>query len=77
MADRINYKDAEQALEEYLDSCYTVSHSSATVNGYRNAITGKTNGFRRFLKERHDCNEMLFFVPPFPEDVKTLFTLKL
>ena len=58
MADRINYKDAEQALEEYLDSCYTVSHSSATVNGYRNAITGKTNGFRKFLKERHDCDEI-------------------
>ena len=58
MADRINYKDAEQALEEFLDSCYTVSHSSATVNGYRNAITGKTNGFRKFLKERYDCDEI-------------------
>lgn len=58
MADRINYNNAEQALQEYLDSCYTVSHSSATVNGYKNAITGKTNGFRKFLKERHDCDEI-------------------
>jgi len=58
MADRINYGNAEQALQEFLDSCYAVSHSSATVNGYKNAITGKSNGFRKFLKERYDCDEI-------------------
>ena len=58
MANRINYDDAEQALQEYLDSCYAVSHSSATVNGYKNAITGKRNGFRIFLKEKYDYNEV-------------------
>lgn len=58
MADRINYNNAEQALQEFLDSCYTVSHSMATVNGYRNAITGKANGFRKFLKERYDHDEI-------------------
>ncbi len=58
MADRINYNNAEQALQEFLDSCYAVSHSTATVNGYKNAITGKTKGFRKFLKERYDCNEI-------------------
>lgn len=31
MSDRINYKDAEQSLEEFLDSCYSVSHRNATV----------------------------------------------
>lgn len=58
MADRINYESSEQALQEFLDSCYAVSHSTATVNGYKNAITGKTKGFRIFLKERYDCDEI-------------------
>jgi integrase len=58
MVNRINYKDAEQALQEFLDSCYAVSHSTATVNGYKNAITGKSNGFRKFLKEKYDYNEI-------------------
>lgn len=58
MSDRINYKDAEIALEEFLDSSYSVSHSNATVRGYRSAIISKTNGFRKFLRERHDCDEI-------------------
>lgn len=58
MADRINYKDAEQSLKEFLDSCYFVSHSNANVRGYKNAIISKTNGFRKFLRERHDCDEI-------------------
>ena len=58
MSDRINYKDAEQALEEFLDSCYSVSHSNATVRGYKSAIISKTNGFRKFLRERYECDEI-------------------
>lgn len=58
MADRINYENAEQALQEFLDSCYAVSHSLATVNGYKNAVTGKINGFRKFLQDRYNCDEI-------------------
>jgi len=58
MSDRVNYKNAEQALQEFLDSCYAVSHSLATVNGYKNAVTGKTNGFRKFLKEKYNYDEI-------------------
>ncbi len=59
MAVRISFENSEQALQEYLDSCYAVSHSTATVNGYKNAITGKTKGFRIFLKERYDCDGLV------------------
>ena len=76
MADRINYKDAEQALEEFLDSCYTVSHSSATVNGYKNAITGKTNGFRKFLKDRYDCDEIQLCIRIKSDDLEVYQILK-
>ncbi|MBI2128467.1 MAG: hypothetical protein HYU00_05480, partial [Nitrosarchaeum sp.] len=58
MSDRINYKDAEIALEEFLDSSYSVSHSNATVRGYRSAIVSNTNGFRKFLRERCNCDEI-------------------
>lgn len=58
MSNQINYKNAEQALQEFLDSCYAVSHSNATVNGYRTAITGRTNGFRKFLNDRDYCDEI-------------------
>lgn len=58
MADRINYKDAELALQEFLDSCYAVSHSNSTVRGYKSAIVSKTNGFRKFLREKCDCDEI-------------------
>ena len=51
MADQINYENAGQSLQEFLDSCHIVSHSTATVNGYKNAITGKTKRFRVFFKE--------------------------
>lgn len=62
MANRLNYDDAEQALQEFLDSCYTVSHSSATVNGYKNAITGKQNGFRVFLRDKYDYDEIVLCI---------------
>ena len=58
MANRINYDNADNALQEFLDSCYAVSHSSATVNGYKNAITGKRNGFRVFLRDKYDYDEI-------------------
>ena len=58
MSNRINYKDAEQSLEEFLDSCYFASHSNATLLDYKSAIISKTNGFRKFLRERHGCDKI-------------------
>ena len=76
MADRINYENSEQALQEFLDSCYAVSHSTATVNGYKNAITGKTKGFRIFLKERYDCDEIELVIRIKNEDLDVYQILK-
>lgn len=76
MADKINYNNAEQALQEFLDSCYAVSHSSATVSGYKNAITGKTNGFRNFLKDRCNCDEIQLCVGIKNEEIDVYQILK-
>ncbi len=76
MADRINYENSEQSLQEYLDSCYAVSHSTATVNGYKNAITGRTKGFRIFLKERYDCDEIELVIRIKNEDLDVYQILK-
>jgi len=54
----VAYKSADQSLQEFLDSAFTTSHSTATVTGYKYAITSKVGGFRRFLKERYDCDEI-------------------
>ena len=51
-------KTPEQALEDYLDSIYILSHSEASVKSYRTGIVGEKNGFRIFLKEKHNCNEI-------------------
>jgi hypothetical protein len=48
----------EEALEGYLDFIYTGSHSDASVKAYRTALTGAKNGFRLFLKEKHNCHEV-------------------
>lgn len=51
-------KTPEQALEDYLDSIYILSHSEASLKSYRTGIIGEKNGFRIFLKEKHNCNEI-------------------
>ena len=51
-------KTPEQALEDYLDSIYILSHSEASLKSYRTGIVGEKNGFRVFLKEKHNCNEI-------------------
>jgi len=51
-------KTPEQALEGYLDSIYIQSHSKASVSAYRTAIDGTKNGFRIFLKEKYNCDEI-------------------
>ncbi len=76
MAVRISFENSEQALQEYLDSCYAVSHSTATVNGYKNAITGKTKGFRKFLKEKYHCDEIELVIRIKNEDLDVYQVLK-
>lgn len=58
MSNQSNYKDPDIALEEFLDSCYAVSHSNSTIHAYKSAIISNTNGFRKFLVERYNYNEI-------------------
>jgi len=58
LSNQIYYKSQDQALQEFLDSSYAVSHSSATVNAYKSEVISKTNGFGEFLKNRYDCDEI-------------------
>jgi len=58
MSNQIHYKNQDQVLQEFLDSSYTVSHSSTAVNAHKSGVVGKTNGFRQFLKNRYDCDEI-------------------
>ena len=51
----------DRELTDYLDSVYVKSHSDRTYASYRMAITNKhKNGFRDFLYERHNCDEIQF-----------------
>ncbi|SRR5579885_62833 len=49
---------SDQALRDYLDRVYIQSHSKASVKSYRVGITGSNNGFRTFLKEKYNCDEI-------------------
>ena len=60
MSLKIEESTPEQALQEYLDSIYIISHSKASVKAYRGAIAGSKNGFRVFLKEKYNCDEIQF-----------------
>jgi len=58
MSSKIQVKTPKQTLEDYLDSIYIQSHSKASVASYRTAIDGTKNGFRMFLKEKYNCDEI-------------------
>ncbi len=58
MSSKTQIKTPDQALEDYLDSIYILSHSKASVSAYRTAIDGTKNGFRKFLKEKYNCDEI-------------------
>jgi len=58
MSLRIKEKSAEQMLNDYLDTIYLQSHSASSKKTYRTAIVGIKNGFRIFLKEKHNCDEV-------------------
>ncbi len=61
MMQSVSHQSADQALQEFLDSAFTTSHSTATVTGYKYAITSRAGGFRKFLKERYDCDEIQLY----------------
>ncbi len=58
MSQKLEEKTPDQTLQEYLDSIYLQSHSTASVNAYKTAIVGVPNGFRHFLKEQYNCDEL-------------------
>ena len=58
MSLRIKEKSAEQMLNDYLDTIYLQSHSASSKKTYRTAIVGTKNGFRIFLKEKYNCDEV-------------------
>ena len=58
MSLKVKETTPDQALQDYLDRIYIQSHSQASVNSYRTAIIGIKNGFRIFLKEKHNCEEI-------------------
>ena len=60
MSQKIKELSQDQALQDYLDSIYIISHSKSSVKAYRGAIAGSNNGFRVFLKEKYNCNEIQF-----------------
>ena len=58
MSLRLKSKNASQMLDSYLDSIYLQSHSVSSVKAYKTAITGIKNGFRVFLKDKYNCDEV-------------------
>ncbi len=58
MSLKVKETTPDQALQDYLDTIYIQSHSQASVDSYRTAIIGSKNGFRIFLKEKYNCDEI-------------------
>lgn len=58
MSLKVKETTPDQALRDYLDRIYIQSHSLASVKAYRIGIIGTKNGFRIFLKEKYNCDEI-------------------
>src|SRR2546426_12754262 len=58
MSLKVKETTPDQALRDYLDRIYIQSHSLASVKAYRIGIIGVKNGFRIFLKEKYNCDEI-------------------
>ena len=58
MSQSIKSKTADQTLNDYLDTVYLQSHSVSSVKTYRTAIVGTKSGFRLFLQEKYNCDEV-------------------
>ena len=48
----------EKALNDYLDSIYLLSHSESSKKAYRSFIKNDQSGFRKFLKDSFNCDEI-------------------
>ena len=54
-------EELEQKTKSYLDSVYLISHSFSTVSAYKLAIYNKNkSGFRDFLQQKYNINELEF-----------------
>ena len=54
-------KFLDQKMQEYLDSIYIISHSYSTITSYRMAIVNrKQTGFRNYLQQKYNINELEF-----------------
>lgn len=49
---------ADKILQNFFDAVYSTSHSHASVHSYNTAINGRKNGFRKFLKENYNIDEV-------------------
>lgn len=58
MSLKIKETTPDHALQDFLDRIYIQSHSQASVKTYRTTIIGEKNGFRIFLKEKYNCDEI-------------------
>ncbi len=53
--------ELEQKTKDYLDSIYIISHSYSTISAYKLAIYNKNkSGFRDFLQQKYNINELEF-----------------
>jgi len=48
----------DKELQNFLDAVFSTSHSHASVRGYYSAIKGRKNGFRVFLDNSYNMNEL-------------------
>ena len=56
-------EELEQKMKGYLDSVYLISHSYSTVSSYKLAIFNKNKcGFRDFLQQKYNINELEFVI---------------
>lgn len=51
----------QQAMQDYLDSIFVMSHSYSTLSSYKLAIINQNKcGFRDFLQQKYNIDELEF-----------------
>jgi integrase len=58
MAENGKYVEADKTLQNFLDAVFSTSQSYASVHSYKSAIKGGKNGFRKFLDENYNMDEL-------------------
>ena len=54
----LKQKTPSQLLDYYLDSIYLLSHSESSKKAYQSYIKNDQSGFRKFLKQEYNCDEI-------------------